>query len=139
MSWCGSFWVQLVWDSLCFLDLHVYFLHQVREVFCHYFFKQVFNFLLSLFFFWHPHDVKVGMPEVVPKDYFNYFGFFFYLLFWLGIFYFLVFEIADFKILSLSLTFDILILIILVWCPLGPTSLGLSVLPGLVCLFPSPS
>ena len=23
MSWCGSLWVQLVWDSLCFLDLYV--------------------------------------------------------------------------------------------------------------------
>ena len=48
VSWCGPLWVQLVSDSLCFLDLHVYFLHQIREVFFHYFFKQSSNFLLSL-------------------------------------------------------------------------------------------
>ena len=29
--------IHLVWDSLCFLDLHVYFLHQIREAFFHYF------------------------------------------------------------------------------------------------------
>ena len=33
VSWCGPLRVQLVWDSLCFLNLHVYFLHQIREVF----------------------------------------------------------------------------------------------------------
>ena len=33
VSWCGPVWVHLVWDSLCFLNLHVYFLHQIREVF----------------------------------------------------------------------------------------------------------
>ena len=43
-----------VWESLCFLDLHVYFLYQIREVFFHYFFKKVCNFLLLLFSFWHP-------------------------------------------------------------------------------------
>ena len=31
MSWCGPLWVQLVWDSLCFLDLCVYFLHQIGK------------------------------------------------------------------------------------------------------------
>lgn len=30
-------WVSLVFYSICFLDLYVYFLHQVREVFYHYF------------------------------------------------------------------------------------------------------
>ena len=40
---------QLVWDSLCFLDLYVYFFHQIREVFFHYFFKYISNFLLFLF------------------------------------------------------------------------------------------
>ena len=33
-------WVQLLWDSLGFLDfLEVYFLHQIGEVLLHYFFK----------------------------------------------------------------------------------------------------
>ena len=34
--------VPLAWDSLCFLDLCDFFSHQIREVFRHYFFKQVF-------------------------------------------------------------------------------------------------
>ena len=33
----GPLCIHLVWDSLCFLDLHVYFLHQIRAVFFHYF------------------------------------------------------------------------------------------------------
>ena len=49
MSWSGPRRIHLVWDSLCFLDLHVYFLHQMREVFFHYFFKIHFQcFALSL-------------------------------------------------------------------------------------------
>ena len=35
--------------TLGFLGLHVYFLHQTGEVFLHYFFKQIFHFLLFLF------------------------------------------------------------------------------------------
>ena len=42
-------WIHLVWDSLCFLDLYVYFLHHIREIFFHYFFQISFQFLaLSL-------------------------------------------------------------------------------------------
>ena len=38
--WCVPPWVQLLWDSLGFLDfLEVYFLHQTGEVFLHYLFK----------------------------------------------------------------------------------------------------
>ena len=48
VSWSG---IHLLWDSLCFLDLYVYFFHQVREVFCYHFFQIVFQFLaLSLIF-----------------------------------------------------------------------------------------
>ena len=32
-------WVQIVWDFLSSLDLCVFFLHQIRKVFCHCFFK----------------------------------------------------------------------------------------------------
>ena len=39
VTWCGSPWIHLVWDSLCFLDLNVSFLPQVWKVFSHYFFK----------------------------------------------------------------------------------------------------
>ena len=33
VCWCGPFWVHLVWGSLCFLNLHVYFHHQIRETY----------------------------------------------------------------------------------------------------------
>ena len=33
VSWSGPFCINLVWDSLCFLDLHIYLLYQIREVY----------------------------------------------------------------------------------------------------------
>ena len=40
VPWCVLSWVQLLWDSLSFLDfLEVYFLCQIGEVLLHYFFK----------------------------------------------------------------------------------------------------
>ena len=33
VSWCGVLWVHLVWNSLCFLDLNVSLISQVKEVF----------------------------------------------------------------------------------------------------------
>ena len=65
ISWCVLLWVPLVWDSLCFLDLCVcvcVFLHQVREVFSHYFFKQDFDPLVTLFSFWCPYYVVSEVP-----------------------------------------------------------------------------
>ena len=51
--------------TLRFLDfLEAYFLHQIGEVFLHYFFKYVFNFLL-FFSFWHPYESDVRMFKVV--------------------------------------------------------------------------
>ena len=47
VSWCGLFWVDPVWDSLCFLNLFVCFLSHVREVFGYYVFKDVFCSFLS--------------------------------------------------------------------------------------------
>ena len=43
--------VPLDWDPLCFLDLCGLFSHQIREVFHHYFLKQVFYSLTLLFSF----------------------------------------------------------------------------------------
>ena len=43
-----------VWVSLCFLYLHVFYLHQIREVFFHQFFKYISNFLFFLFSFGSP-------------------------------------------------------------------------------------
>ena len=39
VSWSGPLCIHLVWYSLCFLDLHGYFLHQIKDIFFHYFFK----------------------------------------------------------------------------------------------------
>ena len=47
------------------------------------------------------------------------------------------FSLAIFKILSLSVTFGILIMMCLSWASLGSSCLR--VLPGLVCVFPSTS
>ena len=62
--------------TLCFLDLHVYFLHQIREIIFHYFFKYISNFLLFLFSFWHPYDANVGIFEVVSMASYTILGFF---------------------------------------------------------------
>ena len=64
----GFFASIFVWDSLYFLDFHIYFLYQIREVFFHSVFKSISNFLLFLFSFWHPYNVNVGLLEVVPED-----------------------------------------------------------------------
>ena len=84
--------------SVSFLDfLEVYFLCQIGEVF-HYFFKQVFNFLLFLFSFWHPYDSDVGMFKVVPEVPLPLLIFLnsrFFILFWLNVYFFLFFQIID--------------------------------------------
>ena len=86
----------IIIGTLCFLDLHVYFLHQIREVLFHYFFKYVFNFLF-FFFLWHLYDENVGMPEA-PEAAYTILIFFmdsFFFLFWLDVFCFLMFQIID--------------------------------------------
>ena len=62
--WCGRFWVDPVWNCLCFLDLYICFLSQVREVFSHYVFKYV---LCLPFSFWNPYNANVSMLNVVSK------------------------------------------------------------------------
>ena len=39
VSWWRSLYVFYIWDSLCYMDLDVYFPFQISEVFCHYFFN----------------------------------------------------------------------------------------------------
>ena len=67
MSWYGPLWVDLIWDSLCFLDLDVCFLSQVREVFSYYVFRYVLSTFLSLFSFWDLYNVNVSMLDVFPE------------------------------------------------------------------------
>ena len=85
-------------DSLTFLDLHVYFLRQVGEVFLLYFFKLVFKFLFFLFSFWHPCDLDVGTFKVVPefpKPLLIFSSSCFFILFQLNAYFFLLFQIID--------------------------------------------
>ena len=67
VSWNGPLWVPLAWDSLWFLDLCDFFSHQIREIFHHYFFKQVFCLLL-FFSFWYPYytDIIVSCCPAFP-------------------------------------------------------------------------
>ena len=49
VSWSGPLCIHHIWDSLCFLDLHVYFFHQIKEVFFSLFFQIDFQYIaLSL-------------------------------------------------------------------------------------------
>ena len=52
VSCSGPLWIPLAWHSLCFLDLCDFFSPQIREIFHHYFFKQVF-YPLFVFSFWY--------------------------------------------------------------------------------------
>ena len=45
--------------TLCFLNICDFFLHQVKEVFCHYFLKQVLYPLLTFLSFLNPYDADV--------------------------------------------------------------------------------
>ena len=58
-------WVYPAWDSLCFLDFSDSFLSCVSEVFGHYLFKYFLRPFLSLFSFWDPYSVNVGVFNVV--------------------------------------------------------------------------
>ena len=60
-------WVYPVWDSLHFLDLSDCFLSHVREVFSYYLFEYFLRPFLSLFSFWNPYNVNVGVFNVVPE------------------------------------------------------------------------
>ena len=54
VSWCGPYWVDLVWDSLCFLDLYVCFFSQVM-------------FSARFFSFCDPYNVNVSTLGVVSE------------------------------------------------------------------------
>ena len=87
-------WVQLLWDSLSFLDfLEVYFLCHIGEVLLHYVFKEVFHFLL-----------KVVLE--VPKPLLTFLNSCFFILFWLNVYFFLVLQIVDLSPSFLPFTVD---------------------------------
>ena len=89
--------------TLCFLDLYVYFLHQIREVFFHYFFQISFQFLALLllllaflsFRCWYIWRCPTGI--LYCPHFFLGGGFhsFFFLLFCLNAYFFLMFQIID--------------------------------------------
>ena len=84
--------------GLCFLDLYVYFLCQIKEVFFIIFSNKFSFFLLSLFSFWHPYDSDVGIFKVVPeipKPIFIFLNSCFFFLSWLNGYFYLMFQIVN--------------------------------------------
>ena len=66
------------------LDLVDYFLSHVREFFSYYLFKYFLRCFFSLFYFWDPYKVNVGVFDVVPEVsefVFVSFNSFFYIIF----------------------------------------------------------
>ena len=96
----------LFW-TLHFLDLYVYFLHQIREVFCH-FFKKGFQFpVLSLLS--APPWCKCWFAWSCPRGFLHYFHFFeFSFSFCCSdcLFYFLIFQIGDLILSFIYSSFD---------------------------------
>ena len=89
-----------LFGTLSFLDfLEVYFLQQIGEVLLHYLFKSVFNFLLFLFSFCQPYDSDVRTFKVVPEvpKPLIFLNSCFFILFWLNVYFFLLFQILDLK------------------------------------------
>ena len=95
VSRCGPLCIPLVCETLCFLDLHVYFLHLIRGVLL--FFKSISSFLLFLFSSWQPYDPNVGMREVIPEGAYTILIFLdsFFFLLSLVVLCFLMFQIVD--------------------------------------------
>ena len=73
-------------------------IHHIGEVFLHYLFKWVFNLLLFFFSFWNPCDSDViefiVVPEV-PKPLLNFLNTCFFILVWLDVYFFFLFQIID--------------------------------------------
>ena len=102
----------ILFGTLCFLDLYVYFIHQVKDVFFHYFKKYFSNFLLSVFSLQLPNDANVGMLEVVPEAPYT-------VLIFLDYFFFLLFFFLKY----------ILLIVLLQLCPFFLTFIPLSPVP----------
>ena len=87
-----------LFGTLCFLDLYLYFLHQIREVFFHYFFPISFQFLALSLLLLAFYDSDVAMFGDVPEKPYTipvFFSSFFFLLFWLKAYFSLTFQIID--------------------------------------------
>ena len=98
----------ILFGTLNFLDLYVHFLHQVREVFCHCFFYICFQFLAVCLLLSHHHDVLLEQLKLSQRLLtLSSFFFKFFLPFWVGLFCFLIFLVADL----------ILLLLLLYWIP----------------------
>ena len=90
MSLGVCLFASILFGALCLeIDLHVYFLHQIREVFFHYFFQIDFQFLALSLFLVAPHDVNIGPLEIVPEAVYTILIFFafYFLLFLCGCFF----------------------------------------------------
>ena len=101
MFWYGPLWVDPVWDSLCFLDLDVCFLPQVRNVFSYYVFTYVFCPFLSSPFGTPIMQMLVHLLSQKSLKLLSFFLFFF--PFSLNDFYYSVFQFAEHSFVSSTL------------------------------------
>ena len=53
--------------TLCSLSLDIHFFLQIWKVFSHNFLKYIFSLLLSLFSFWDPYNLNVGILNVITE------------------------------------------------------------------------
>lgn len=106
MSWYGSRWVHLNWDSLSFLDLDVCFPPQIRKIFSHYFLK-IKNLCPFL-------SLSSSRPPIMWM-----------LVFFLNSFFFLVTALFGWVLLP-HLSVDWYFLLLLVWYWMNPSNLFLT-------------
>lgn len=83
MFCCWPLWIHLVWGFLCFLNLDVCFLPQVRKVLSHDIFKYIFCPCLCLFSFWRPR-IQILVPLILSQKirYVSSLNFFFLFCCW---------------------------------------------------------
>ena len=112
VPWCVLPWVQLIWGSLSFLDfLEIYFLCQIGEVLFHYFSNKFSMFCSS--------SSPSGTPMIqmlkclkLSQRFLSLSSFFlnscFFILFWLNVYFFLLFQVVDLSPGLLPFTVDYL-------------------------------
>ena len=102
--WLVSLWVYPVWNSLCFLDLIIYFFFHVGKIVNYTLFNNLFIPFLFLFFFWDPYYLNIGAFDIVPKvseTIFRSFHSFYFILLFRSCFHHFIFQRTFFLLLQI--------------------------------------
>ena len=78
MSWCGPFWIDPIWNSVCFLYLDICLFFQFRDAFSSSS-SNMFSAPFSPFCSWDSYNVNVSILDVSEVCPYFLFFFFFYL------------------------------------------------------------